>query len=98
LVPPEASQGFSVTFTDYGGKRENLRRVTRGGGRETKFCDAQIGGGFPRSADTVENVAVWLFQFPREKIDLSDRPTSRSRKSEVLQPRRASLHLARRNA
>jgi hypothetical protein len=29
--------------------------------------------------DTVEKVAAWLLQFAREKNDLSDRPTNRSR-------------------
>ncbi|ANB76470.1 hypothetical protein AYM40_30115 [Paraburkholderia phytofirmans OLGA172] len=33
----------------------------------------------PVSADCVEKVAAWLFQFSRKKIDLSDRPTNRSR-------------------
>jgi hypothetical protein len=32
-------------------------------------------------ADAVEKVAVWLFQFVRKKIDLSDQPTNRSRTS-----------------
>ncbi|MEW9583789.1 hypothetical protein [Paraburkholderia sp. DGU8] len=32
-----------------------------------------------RSADTVEKVEAWLFQFARNKIDLSDRPANRSR-------------------
>ncbi|MFM0040771.1 hypothetical protein [Paraburkholderia sediminicola] len=29
--------------------------------------------------DSVEKVAAWPFQFTRKKIDLSDRPTTRSR-------------------
>ncbi|CAB3809027.1 hypothetical protein LMG28614_06938 [Paraburkholderia ultramafica] len=35
----------------------------------------------PFMADAVEKVAVWLFQFVRKKIDLSDQPTNRSRTS-----------------
>jgi hypothetical protein len=30
-------------------------------------------------ADTVEKVAPWIFELGRKKIDLSDRPTNRSR-------------------
>jgi len=48
------------------------------------------------SADVVEKVAARLFQFARRKIDLSDRPTNRSRtRSRVRRPPKTSVHTRR---
>jgi hypothetical protein len=35
--------------------------------------------GRPKATDIVEKVAAWLVQFSCQKIDISDRPTNRSR-------------------